>query len=306
MVPNFFSNISFHVVLLAIAIDLTIMELPNRIHPVVWMGKIVDAYKGRFPPTHEKFDLIRSMGLSVGLPLGAAGVGFIFSHSIITAAIALSTTFSFGYFKKTLQILLTTFQSGNLEKMRIGVAMLVSRKTHDLSEPELLGAAVETTIENITDAIVAPLCCYVIGGLPLAMAYRAVNTLDAMIGYKDKYFYYGKISARIDDVANFVPARLVAATLLIVSLVRREFDCGVWKVFLRDRNNTDSPNAGQTMAAAAAIFRVQLTKRATYSLGEPINLVTIQTLEKSISYLQIVSFSWFFLILALLAFWRQS
>ncbi len=286
-------GVSFAALSGALLIDFFFKELPLPIHPVVWMGKITNAYKKRFPPIQTRFDLIRSLPLALGLPIFAAGLGFVCSHHVLSQAIALSTTLSFGYFRKVLKNLLVSFRSQNLEAMRNGVGELVSRNTQVLSQEELLGAAVETTIENITDAIIAPLCFYFVGGLPFAMAYRAINTLDAMIGYKDKYFYYGKISARIDDVANFIPSRVVATLLLAIAWSRRRLSKNAWRVFLRDRNKTDSPNAGQTIAAAAAILEVQLSKRDTYNLGDGKQSLTLEVFEESILYLNITTFAFY-------------
>jgi adenosylcobinamide-phosphate synthase len=287
---GFFENSTFLILFAAILFDLVFKELPPLFHPVVWMGKIVDAYKNRFSPKQTRSDVMRSLGLTAGLPALAAGVGFVFSHFNFLEAIALSTTFSFGYFRGVLTKLAKVFRSEDLNAMRVGVGMLVSRNTQELSKEELIGAAIETTIENITDAVVAPLFFYLIGGLPLAMAYRAVNTLDAMIGYKDKYFFYGKIAARTDDVANFVPARITAAFLFLCAIAKREFHRDAVTVFLRDRNKTESPNAGQTMSAAAGILGVQLSKRNTYDLGNSQKPLTPRTFEKSIHYLELTSF----------------
>ncbi len=138
-------------------------------------------------------------------------------------------------------------------------------------------AAVESLAENLTDGVVAPLCFYVVGallggvagGLALAWAYRAVNTADAMIGYRrDELEHLGRATARTDDVANYVPARLAAAALVAGAWLARESAAGAARVLRRDGRRTESPNAGLTMAAMAGALGVTLEKRGLYRLGE--------------------------------------
>jgi adenosylcobinamide-phosphate synthase len=153
---------------------------------------------------------------------------------------------------------------------------LVSRDTTGLDQDAVASAAVESLAENLTDGVVAPLCFYVAGtalggvagGLALAWAYRAVNTADAMIGYRrDELEYLGRATARIDDVANYVPARLAAAALVAGAWLVRESAEGAARVLRRDGRRTESPNAGLTMAAMAGALGVTLEKHGHYRLG---------------------------------------
>jgi adenosylcobinamide-phosphate synthase len=251
----------------AIALDILFGEPPLRLHPVVWMGRFVGWFKRTIPPTERPRDLA-SGGLLVLTLSAAAAIPCHFITNPIAEAVVLSTTFSHRYFRETLARLATTFATGSLDDKRRAMGELVSRDTTPLSEPELVGAAVETAMENITDSIAAPLLFYLVGGLEAAMAYRVMNTLDAMIGYRGVYFYYGKIAARLDDLFNFIPARLVALLLFVVGWTQRLPVGQAWALFRRDRNKTDSPNAGQTISAAAGLLGVQLSKRECYSLGD--------------------------------------
>jgi len=153
---------------------------------------------------------------------------------------------------------------------------LVSRDTTGLDQDAVASAAVESLAENLTDGVVAPLCFYVAGtalggvagGLALAWAYRAVNTADAMIGYRrDELEYLGRATARTDDVANYVPARLAAAALVAGAWLVRESAEGATRVLRRDGRRTESPNAGLTMAAMAGALGVTLEKHGHYRLG---------------------------------------
>jgi adenosylcobinamide-phosphate synthase len=159
-------------------------------------------------------------------------------------------------------------RAGRIAGARAGLQSLCSRDATELDEPELVGASVESVAENASDSFVAPLFYYALFGLPGAVFYRAVNTLDAMVGYRGQYEYLGKASARLDDVLNFIPARLSTLLLLVAgALLGKNPRLGVaaWR---RDAATTASPNAGQPMAAMAGLLGVRLEKRGHYALGD--------------------------------------
>jgi len=168
--------------------------------------------------------------------------------------------------------------AGDLAGARRQVAWhLVSRPTDELDAPAVASAAVESLAENLTDGLVAPVCFYAAGallggagaGLALAWAYRAVNTADAMIGYRrDELEYLGRATARTDDALNYVPARLAAATIVAGAWLARQSRADAARVWRRDGSRTESPNAGQTMAAMAGALGVTLEKRGHYRLGD--------------------------------------
>lgn len=148
---------------------------------------------------------------------------------------------------------------------REAVGWYVGRDTSALSREGVLKAAVETVAENTTDGVVSPLLFLLLGGAPLGMWYKAVNTLDSMVGYyNEKYEYLGKFSAKMDDVANWIPARL-SALLLIAAAALSSLDGGnALRVWRRDRRKHKSPNAGQTESAVAGALGVQLGGNAVY------------------------------------------
>lgn len=173
-------------------------------------------------------------------------------------------------------------KAGDLEGARHAVSMIVGRDTQRLDEAGVARAAVETVAENASDGVIAPLIFLAIGGAPLGMAYKAVNTMDSMVGYKnDRYLWFGRCAARLDDLVNFIPARL-AGILLCLAARPAGFDGkNAWKIFWRDRKNHKSPNSAHTEAAAAGALDVQLAGSNYYfgklvvkpTIGDPLRPV---------------------------------
>jgi adenosylcobinamide-phosphate synthase len=151
-------------------------------------------------------------------------------------------------------------EAGEIARARQRLARIVGRDTEELNEEEISRAVVETLAESLSDGIVAPLFYLAIGGVPLAMAYKAVNTLDSMIGHKDKrYFYFGRVAARVDDAANYIPARVSALLLcLAAGLIPQASARRGGQIWLRDGRKHASPNAGQVEAAMAGALGVRL------------------------------------------------
>ena len=156
-----------------------------------------------------------------------------------------------------------------VEARRLVGYHLVSRPTSDLDDGRVASAAIESAGENLTDAFVAPLMFYLAFGLAGAYVYRTINTADAMIGYRDEELeYFGKAAARLDDILNLIPARLAALAIAACAGLVRGDARGAWRIMLRDRGRTASPNAGWTMSAMAGALDIVLEKPGTYRLGE--------------------------------------
>lgn len=148
---------------------------------------------------------------------------------------------------------------GQLNNARTALSKIVGRDTANLSEREIARAAVETVAENIVDGIISPLFYAFLGGAPLAMAYKAVNTLDSTIGYKNKeYMNFGRPAARIDDIANFIPARLSVIFLVTASGICGYNPIRTWKIAMRDGGKNPSPNSGLPEAAIAGALGIRL------------------------------------------------
>lgn len=143
--------------------------------------------------------------------------------------------------------------------------MIVGRDTAQLDEAGVIRAAVETVAENTSDGVTAPLIFMMIGGAPLGFFYKAVNTMDSMIGYKDeKYLYLGRTAAKLDDVLNYIPARLSAYLMTAAAYLLRMDGKNAWRIYRRDRMNHASPNSAQTEAVCAGALQVQLAGDACY------------------------------------------
>jgi adenosylcobinamide-phosphate synthase len=154
---------------------------------------------------------------------------------------------------------LAALDDANITLARLRLARIVGRDTQDLGIQNISRAVIETVAESASDGVVAPLFYMSLGGVPLAMAYKAVNTLDSMIGHADeRYFYFGKAAARLDDAANFIPARVTALAIVAASWLSKESFRDAWKVWLRDGSRHKSPNAGQPESAMAGALGVQL------------------------------------------------
>lgn len=158
-------------------------------------------------------------------------------------------------------------RTDGVEAGRRAVSMIVGRDTSVLDESGVTRAAVETVAENTSDGVIAPMLYTAIGGPVLGFVYKAVNTMDSMLGYKnDKYMYFGRFAARLDDVVNFIPARISAYLMIIVAFIGgRQFDGrNAYRIFKRDRFNHASPNSAQTESVCAGALRVQLAGDAVY------------------------------------------
>lgn len=179
-------------------------------------------------------------------------------------------------------------KTGDLDKSRIQLSYIVGRDTTNLNEKEIVRATVETVAENTVDGIIAPLFYGFIGGAPLAMAYKAVNTLDSTVGYKnDKYYYLGFASAKIDDIANYIPARLGVILLSLGSLFAGFNFKDALKIGIRDRKNHKSPNCAFSEGAVAGALGIQLGGTNVY-FGKEVYKPTIGDKTREIEIEDIV------------------
>jgi adenosylcobinamide-phosphate synthase len=256
--------------------DLLFGEPPAAIHPVVWMGRVISACEKRVPRRSPPRQLLQGAAIAVGVP-----ALFAFATSIVLVGLSdtpwLRLLVSIWLFKSTFAVsalgaaaadVRQALVLGDLPAARQALSSLCSRDAAKLDSAAVAAGAVESLAENTSDSVVAPLLFFVLFGLPGAIFYRAVNTLDARIGYHGRYEFLGKASARLDDVLNWVPARITAGLLLLAGAwheldVRRG-----WQVLRRDGARTASPNAGRPMAAMAGLLGVRLEKPGHYALGD--------------------------------------
>ena len=173
----------------------------------------------------------------------------------------------------------TCLEKEGLAAGRRQVGMLVGRDTDSLTEPQVVKAAVETVAENTSDGVVAPLCWMALLGAPGGLFYKAINTMDSMVGYKnEKYLHFGRAAAKLDDAVNYVPARLSALAMIASAFLLKLDGKNAFRIWRRDRRNHASPNSAQTESACAGALGVQLGGNASYfgklyekpTIGDPI------------------------------------
>lgn len=179
-------------------------------------------------------------------------------------------------------------KDGDLDGARKAVSMIVGRDTENLTEEGIAKAAVETVAENTSDGIIAPMIYMAIGGATLGFFYKAVNTMDSMVGYKnDNYMYFGRIAAKLDDILNYLPARISAFLMFFSSFILQLNYRQAWKIFRRDRYNHASPNSAQTESVCAGALDIQLAGDAYY-FGKLHKKKTIGDPKRSVTYEEIV------------------
>jgi adenosylcobinamide-phosphate synthase len=262
---------------LAFLLDALLPEPPNAVHPVVWMGKCIAFFERIGLGYGARVQFAYGIVLAIGVPLffaalaGAAAFGLRQlspAAYVIVGAVLLRSVFTVRGLGRVGRRVEAALAKGDIATARRNLRSLVSRETAQLSPSQAAGAAVESVAENTTDSFIAPWLAFGLFGLPGAFCYRAVNTLDSMIGYRGRHEWLGKASARLDDALNYFPARIAALLLLAAGAMRRlDVEQG-WAVMRRDRRLTASPNAGWTMSAAAGLVGVALEKPGHYLLGK--------------------------------------
>lgn len=262
------------IITLALALDL-IMGDPRWLpHPVTLIGRLINLLDHvlRRPWLDLRLAGILLLLIAAG---SAAGVTWLILKvlyslhplaGLIGAIFASSTCLA----ARSLQVesarVATALSSGDLPAARYHLSRIVGRDTDHLEEPEIWRALVETVAENTSDGIIAPLFWLSLGGPVAAMSYKAVSTLDSMVGYKNERFLcFGWASARMDDLLNFIPARLTALLIIASAAMTGHSASGALRVTLRDRLNHPSPNSGHPEAAAAGALGIRLGGEASYS-----------------------------------------
>src|SRR5215470_59996 len=296
---QFFLNSSATLLVSAFLLDLAVGDPRWLPHPVVLMGKFISRGERFLWSGAAGRDFFAGMALSLVLLTIVVGATWMVLYSVallppmigflLTAGLASTTLATRGLLDAVRQIE-TPLRSDNLVKARENLSHIVGRETSSLNEDKVLRASLESLAENTNDGIVAPLFYLFLGGIPLAMTYKAVNTLDSMIGYRtERYFYFGKFAARLDDVANFIPARLTALLMVVATFLVRLNAGLALRVLWRDHANHLSPNAGYPEATMAGALGIRLGGPSVYfgkeiwkpTMGDDFTPVNIEMLKEA-------------------------
>ncbi len=301
------------VIPLALLLDLALGDPPNRYHPVAWMGRGIAAAQRWAPRRGRLARLAYGALIAVGGTGLAAGIGRRLERAIarlpnpwrwLAAAAVLKTTLALRGLAAAAEEVRQALEADDLPEARRRLGWhLVSRDTTRLDASQVAAAAIESVAENASDGLVAPLLYYALGGLPAALAYRFVNTADAMLGYRDPHReWLGKVPARLDDLANLLPARLTALLLVGAAALAGEDARGAWRTWRRDARQTASPNAGHPMSAMAGALGVELEKVGHYRLGEGLARPQPKDIRRALRLVGLVAV----LAAGLLGAWRAS
>lgn len=260
-------------------------EPPRRAHPVVAMGKLIEsAQRWTLDGRDEAEQRRRGVIMALSVPLASALAGSALLRGLrsigkapflLGGALLLKSTFSVRMMKDSVEPIASALEAGDLTGARGTLSGIVSRGVGELDESQVASAAISSVAENVTDSITGPMLAYGLLGLFGALAYRAVNTLDAMVGYRDHRRHAGRAAAKLDDSVNFLPGRVAGITVVGASAlhnacgpVRGEMDTrGAWDTMWRQHGLTESPNGGWPIGAMAGALGVEVEKVGHYRLG---------------------------------------
>ncbi len=287
------------IIWLALVIDQLIGDPPNRFHPVAWIGQVVNRVEPRLPKRDA------SSAFIAGLVSWLTGSSLVIGLAWVGKQICQQLAPPFNWLGEGFLLKLTLSQSGlvnaavqvesalgeDLDQARQLVSWhLVSRDTSHLSVPQVTAATIESIAENTSDGIIAPLFYFALGGLPFAWFYRFANTLDSMWGYHDpNHEWLGKTAARLDDLLNFIPARLTTICIILSAWMTGKNSHQALSSVLQDAHNPSSPNAGFPMSAMAGALEIELEKVETYQLGKGLRKPEATEIEQAIKIMSVAT-----------------
>ena len=267
----------FYAMLLGFLLDCLLGDPRTILHPVVLMGRLISflekVFRALLPKTKPGENLaggciwLLTVAVSFLIPWGLLQLAGLLSpglHLALQAIFCWQVLAAKSLRQESMKVY-EALKTGTIDDARYAVSMIVGRDTQALDADAVTRAAVETVAENCSDGVIAPMLYFALGGGPLALAYKAVNTMDSMLGYVEPpYKNVGLIPARLDDVFNYIPARISGIAMLLAGgLLGLNFKNG-WKIFLRDRYNHASPNSAQTESACAGLLGLRLAGDAYY------------------------------------------
>ena len=293
-------------------LDLLFGDPAGRFHPVCLIGRLVSALEKKLSrgtdPVHRKQSKGAILTVSVIFITGLVTAGILAASLLpggktgrvlylaIASLLCDSTLAVRDLQKESMQVAFALDRG--LPEARKALSRIVGRDTEDLDEAAVVRAAVETVAENTTDGVVSPLFYLILGGPAAAMIYKAVNTMDSMVGYKnERYLYFGRAAAKLDDVLNFIPARIAALLWIAAAGLCGEDMGGAWRIWRRDRLKHESPNSAQTESACAGSLQVALAGDAYYFgklkkkpvIGDPVRKITPDDIRRADRMMMAVS-----------------
>lgn len=293
--------------LIAVGLDLLLGDPRFLHHPVVYIGRLINFLETGLRGLLNNRCLAGIL-LCLGVLLVAGGVTALFLwlsgeiHPLLQSVVAVYiafTTLALRQLHKESREVVELIEAGDLDNARRSLSLIVGRDTAHLNEEDILRACIETVAENTSDGVIAPMFYLFLGGPVLAMIYKATNTLDSMVGYRDDRFReMGRASARLDDMLNLLPARLTGLLMVIAALPIGLNGWAALKVMLRDARKTSSPNSGFPESAAAGALGIQLGGPAVYfglkvdkpTLGDPDRPVTVRSYKSMVKLMYASSF----------------
>ena len=299
---------SIVVIGLAILLDLTFGDPKNRYHPTAWIGNLIGIITTRMKNENyilEKFGgifivlipvcisviVLSSLNFSIDL-ISVESLSILIS--IISGIVLFKMTIAIKGMEKHALAVLDSIQKNNLDQARTNLSMIVKRNTKNLDKNHILSGTLESLSENIVDGITGPMFYFAIFGLPGAFAYRIINTVDSMVGYKTQMFKnLGWFGANCDNVLNYIPSRLTGLTIVLGSMLLGHDWKNCYEIFKRDGKKTDSPNAGYPMAAFAGALGTKFEKLEHYSLGTGENEITSKKVKDAITLMKVTSLLFF-------------
>ncbi|HET9240927.1 MAG TPA: adenosylcobinamide-phosphate synthase CbiB [Oligoflexus sp.] len=282
--------------ILALALDLLVGEYPNRFHPVVWIGRTISWGERIFLGRGARFEFMGGLLLTLTIPAFFAGAAYFTIQAaealpipqLFITTFWLKASFAWKALGGAAENVHKHLEQGNVDAARFELRALCSRNASQLNEEELTEAAISSLAENLSDSVIAPWFFAVFFGVPGAVFYRAVNTMDAMIGYKNHYKNLGCVAARTDDVLNYIPARITVLFLLAARSINGRIQnldtpraAFAWSVARRDHALTPSPNGGWPMATMAGMLGIQLRKTSVYTLGQRLRPSTLPLIHEA-------------------------
>jgi adenosylcobinamide-phosphate synthase len=289
------------ILLLALLIDLTVGEYPSWLHPTVWSGRLVEFMIKPGLKFKARLQFIYGALVSLSIITLFAGAAFLvlsWIHGInqwlfiVTGALILKPAFclkgQWQMAEKTRRVL----ESEDVIPLNMnGLFSTVSHKD-SITANDIISSSVRSIAENASDFMTAPIFYYLFFGVPGAIAYRMINTLDNMIGYHGKFEYLGKFAARLDDAANFIPARLTGLFIVFSAWFQRLDFKTTWRTMLSDHSKTPGPNGGWPMAATAGALGLRLYKVGHYEIGHSTRELTPGSITEAVSLYRFSMTAW--------------